>query len=128
MRSQAQLREEGSSQKERSSEECLIGRLRGEINGPSLHRPYDRPTDVPGYFHHWPLGTAARLTRIPVVVLDGGGGNSGSGGGGLGHGRGKVDHLEVFDGVVNHVKGPYLNDVYKIFWFFDPSPPLSTFV
>ena len=21
-------------------------------------------------------------------------------------------------------KGPYLNDVYKIFWFFDPLPPL----
>ena len=20
--------------------------------------------------------------------------------------------------------GPYLNDVYKIFWFFDPLPPL----
>ena len=22
------------------------------------------------------------------------------------------------------VKGPYLNDVYKFFWFFDPLPPL----
>ena len=25
-------------------------------------------------------------------------------------------------------KGPYLNDVYKIFWFFDPLPPLSAIV
>ena len=84
---------DSQSQKERSGQECLIGRLRGEIAADRLTE-LCLDTFIIAHF-----GPRSSLTRISVVVLDGGGGG-GCGGGGLGHGRGKVNHLEVFNGVI----------------------------
>ena len=80
------------SQKERSGQECLIGRLRGEIAADRLTELY-LDTFIIAHF-----GLRSSLTRISVVVLGGSGGGSSGGGGRLGHGRSKVDHLEVFNG------------------------------
>ena len=78
------------SQKERSGQECLIGRLRGEIAADRLTE-LCLDTFIIAHF-----GLRSSLTRISVVVLGGSGGSSG--GGRLGHGRSKVHHLEAFNG------------------------------
>ena len=80
-------------------------------------RPTDRPTEAAARsfldtFIIAHFGPCSSLTRISVVVLDGGG----CGGcGGLGHGRGKVDHLEGLNGVIKNRDTLLLSPMPQVF-------------